>query len=60
MEKHNLSGMLECPNCYKYTVRDTGDFPIICENCKQEFVEEDVCMECDKLVKGSCFYCKMD
>lgn len=50
---------LECPYCGKYSVDDKKDWPLICESCKEEFCEDDMCMECEKLVK-SCYYCKMD
>ena len=47
---------LVCPNCDKQKVNDD----LICENCKVEFSEDDLCSHCEKLVKGSCYYCKMD
>lgn len=52
--------MLECPECGKHTVADEGDFPMVCGNCGELFDEDDMCNQCNKLVKGSCWYCKMD
>lgn len=60
VKKPDYCKYLECPNCGKHQVDDSGDFPIKCLNCKEEFCEDDMCMECEKLVKGSCYYCKMD
>lgn len=51
---------LECPACGKYAVDDREDWPLVCKNCKDEYTEDDMCMECNKLVKGGCYYCKMD
>ena len=55
----NPQKYLECPNCNKCCVDDTTDFPLVCGNCGELFNEEDMCGECEKLVKG-CYYCKMD
>lgn len=52
--------MLECPECYKWQVKSIDENSLVCQNCKAEFTEDDICMECNKLIKGSCFYCKMD
>lgn len=49
--------LLECPNCSKYGVDDET---LVCIECKEEFSEDDVCSNCDKLMAGSCYYCKMD
>ena len=51
---------LECPHCNCEAVDDTKEFPLVCLNCHEEFSEDDVCPECEKLVKGSCYLCKMD
>lgn len=52
--------LIECPNCAKREVQTTGNFPIYCLNCNTEFTEDDMCLECEELVKGSCYHCKMD
>lgn len=51
---------LECPHCKSEAVDDNKDFPLVCMNCKEEFTQDDMCGECNKLVAGSCYYCKMD
>ncbi len=50
---------LECPHCNKEGVDDTKK-TLICMNCKAEFTEDDICPECERLVAGSCYFCKMD
>ncbi len=51
---------LECPNCNKYGVPEDDEYSMTCPHCKEEFTEDDICPECNKLVKGSCYHCKMD
>lgn len=51
---------LECPNCSKCGVIMDEDNPFYCPHCQEEFNIDDICPECEQLVKGSCFYCKMD
>lgn len=52
---------LECPMCNKWGIivdneTETG----LCPHCGEEYCQDDICPECEKLVKGSCYYCKMD
>lgn len=51
---------LECPNCNKWGVIFDEDKPFECPNCHEEYNVDDVCPECERLVKGSCYSCKMD
>lgn len=51
---------LECPMCNKWGVimdyNNNGE----CPNCETQFCEDDLCQECNTLIKGTCFYCQMD
>lgn len=51
---------LECPMCNKWGVimdyNNSGE----CPNCETQFCEDDLCQECNTLIKGTCFYCQMD
>lgn len=52
---------LECPNCDKWGIIIDNDTSTgKCHHCEEEFCEDDICPECNTLVKGSCYYCKMD
>jgi hypothetical protein len=57
---HNHYPGLECPHCNKWGVELDDENFGICPNCKAEFCEDDICQECDTLVKGGCYCCKMD
>jgi hypothetical protein len=48
--------LLECPECGKQAVNDS----LICDNCQAEFNEDDICQHCETLIKGNCYYCKID
>lgn len=60
MKIPNFYPGLECPNCNKWGVELDAQGFGQCPHCQEEFCEDDVCPECEKLVKGSCYYCKMD
>lgn len=51
---------LECPNCNKWGVMLGEENGGECPHCGTPFCEDDICSECNTLVKGTCFYCKMD
>lgn len=51
---------LECPNCSKWGIMLDENSKGECKNCRTPFCEDDICAECNTLIKGSCYYCKMD
>lgn len=51
---------LECPNCNKWGVMLNEDDKGECPHCGTPYCQDDICPECETLVKGTCFSCKMD
>lgn len=51
---------LECPACGKWGVELNNVNSGECPHCRDQFCEDDLCCSCEKLVKGSCYYCRMD
>ena len=46
------------------TLSPTGAYDVDlvagCPHCHAQYSADDICPECEKLIKGSCYYCKMD